>query len=72
MIDPRTLKRLTELRRRIDAAHDACGATLKGMQPESGPTPVEATPFLAACAEELEALAGKCRLAAARADRKVS
>lgn len=66
MIDHATIRRLAELRRQIDEAESVCGATIGAMR--NAPHGAAARPFLAACASELEALAGRMRLAADQAD----
>ena len=69
MIDQSTLSNLAELRRQIDDAQKTCGGTPKAMSPARGQAAemAAASPFLADCAKELEALAGVVRLAADRA-----
>ena len=71
MIDPATIGQLAKLRDHIEQAQKTCGQTLKTMtsaRPQA-PELAVATPFLADCAKELEALAGICRQAAAEAGR---
>lgn len=65
MIDTTTQTKLAALRRHIDVTGALCGDTLKAVKP--GARAAEATPFLSACADELEALAGVCRQAASEA-----
>ncbi|MGB0851752.1 MAG: hypothetical protein ACPGVA_15560 [Pikeienuella sp.] len=65
MIDHTTVTKLAALRRHIDVTGALCGDTLKAVKP--GVRAAEATPFLSACADELEALAGICRKAASEA-----
>ena len=66
MIDHATIKNLAELRRQINEAEIACGQTLGGLSRAGrGAQAAATTPFLAACARDLEALAGRMRLAAA-------
>lgn len=69
MIDNAMLRKLAELRRQIDDAQATCGETLDAMsRARAGAAALaETSPFLADCAEDLEALAGVVRLAAARA-----
>jgi len=71
MIDPATIGQLAKLRDHIERAQKTCGQTLKTVtsaRPQA-PELAVATPFLADCAKELEALAGICRQAAAEAGR---
>ena len=65
MIDRLTITKLAALRRHIGATGEVCGDTLRAIKPDSAAA--EATPFLSACADELEALAGICRRAASNA-----
>ena len=69
MIEHATIRKLAELRRQIDDAQAACGETLDAMSRAraNAAAVAAATPFLADCAEDLEALACVVRLAAARA-----
>ena len=69
MIDRDTIAKLAELRRQIDDAKETCGSALDAMtraRAQAGQL-AEATPFLADCAKDLDALAGVVRLAAERA-----
>lgn len=71
MIDPATISQLAKLRTQIEQAQHTCGQTLRAMtsaRPQA-PEMAVATPFLADCAADLEALAGICRQAAAEAGR---
>ena len=65
-MDPVTLRELADLRRKIDLARGAAGRTFDAMTMAraQAPAAAAATPFLASCAQELEALAGLCRAAA--------
>jgi hypothetical protein len=65
MMDQTTATKLAALRRHIDATGVLAGDTLKAVKPNS--RALEATPFLSACADELETLAGLCRQAASDA-----
>lgn len=65
MMDHSTATKLAALRRHINATGALAGDTLKAVKPNASAR--EATPFLSACAEELEALAGLCRQAASDA-----
>ncbi len=67
MIDLTTITQLAQLRAQIGATQQTCGATLDAMASSRRPALAITTPFLADCADELEALAGKCRKAAAEA-----
>ncbi len=70
MIDPATISQLAKLRTQIEQAQQTCGQTLRAMtSARQAPELAVATPFLADCAAELEALAGVCRQAAAEAGR---
>lgn len=71
MIDPATIAQLAKLRNQIDLAQQTCGQTLIALTSarQRAPQLAVATPFLADCAKELEALAGVCRQAAAEAGR---
>lgn len=66
MIDAATFEQLAELRRQIGAAKRTAGRTLDAMSlaRRQARAAAEATPFLADCARDLEALAAMCRLAA--------
>ncbi len=64
-MDHSTATKLAALRRHIDATGALAGDTLKAVTPHGRAR--EATPFLSACADELEALAGLCRQAASDA-----
>lgn len=70
MIDKDTIVKLAELRRQIREAEGVCGETLDAMARARGQARAmaAATPFLTDCANELEALAGVVRQAAAEAD----
>lgn len=65
MMDHSTATKLAALRRHIDATGAMAGDTLRAVRPNARAR--EATPFLSACADELEALAGLCRKAASEA-----
>ena len=69
MIDHATIRHLAELRRQIDEAESACGQTLGSMRLEGDDARslAAATPFLTKCARDLEALAGRMRIVAAKA-----
>lgn len=71
MIDPATISQLAKLRNQIEQAQQTCGQTLRAMTSarQQAPALAVATPFLADCAADLEALAGICRQAAAEAGR---
>ena len=61
MMDQTTAVKLAALRRQIAATEDS----LRAVDPNR--PAAEATPFLSACADELETLAGLCRRAAGAA-----
>ncbi|MEX2519157.1 MAG: hypothetical protein WD969_07500 [Paracoccaceae bacterium] len=69
MFDPAMLETLAELRRRIDDAERSCDRTLRVISRGRGRAAAlaPATPFLSACAQDLECLAGAVRRAAAEA-----
>ncbi|QIE56432.1 hypothetical protein G5B40_13760 [Pikeienuella piscinae] len=69
MLDHATIDNLASLRRQIDEAEAACGRTLGALIRARGQTRTlaEATPFLSACAGDLDRLAGAVRRAAAEA-----
>ncbi len=71
MIDPATISQLAKLRNQIEQAQETCTQTLNAMSTarDNAMALAATTPFLADCAEELEALAGVCRQAAAEAGR---
>lgn len=62
MMDHSTALRLANLRRQIAATGAIAGDALTAVRPDRDA--LTATPFLSACADELEALAGLCRKAA--------
>lgn len=69
MLDNATRARLAELRRRIDEAGRSCletEAALARARRNAAALP-ETTPFLGACAAELESLAARMRRVAAEA-----
>ena len=73
MIDPATISQLAKLRNQIEQAQQTCSQTLNVMSTarDNARALAATTPFLADCADDLEALAGVCRQAAAEAGRPV-
>lgn len=69
MIDPATISQLAKLRNQIEQAQETCTQTLNVMSTarDRAQALAATTPFLADCANDLEALAGVCRQAAAEA-----
>lgn len=69
MLDNATRERLAELRRRIDEAERSCDETVTALARARGFATglSETTPFLGACARDLESLAAQMRRAAAEA-----
>ena len=69
MIDPATISQLAKLRNQIEQAQKICDQTLNVMSSarDRAQALAATTPFLADCANDLEALASVCRQAAAQA-----